>query len=133
MGEDALHAHDFTYTADYRTVEEAAAIFGRLFGPNAAQYLLDRKQATVWSRLRIWYARVEKWPAAGLLFRGQVRPCGSPRLSRSPTPWPNGCERPRTEGNETTTETRGDLCLIRDARPPGRRRVTAYERPGPST
>jgi SAM-dependent methyltransferase len=60
MGEDALHAHDFTYTADYGTVEEAAAIFGRLFGPKAAKYLLDRKQATVWSRLRIWYARVEK-------------------------------------------------------------------------
>jgi hypothetical protein len=32
---------------------------------------------------------------------------------RSPTLWTDGCERSRTQTNETTTETRADLCLIR--------------------
>jgi hypothetical protein len=42
-------------------------------------------------------------------------PGGSSLPSRSPTPWANGCNRWRTEGNETTTETKGDLCLIRSS------------------
>jgi SAM-dependent methyltransferase len=58
--DNALHVHDFTYTADYGTPEEAAAIFGRLFGPNAQRYLRERRRSTVWSRLRIWYGRIEK-------------------------------------------------------------------------
>ena len=60
-----------------------------------------------------------------------ARPSGaSPRPSGSPPPWANGFDRSWTEGNETRTETRGDLCLIADAWPPGRRRVIGYERPG---
>lgn len=58
--DDALHAHDFAYTADYGTSEEASAMFGRLFGPTAARYFHDRRQSTVWWRQRICYGRVEK-------------------------------------------------------------------------
>jgi hypothetical protein len=47
-------------------------------------------------------------------------PGGSSLPSRSPTPWANGCNRWRTEGNETTTETKGDLCLIRSSPRPYR-------------
>ena len=42
-------------------------------------------------------------------------PGGSSLPSLSPTPWANGCNRWRTEGNETTPETKGDLCLIRSS------------------
>ena len=41
---------------------------------------------------------------------------GSSRPSRSLPCKRNGCERSRTEANETRTETRDDLCLIRWAR-----------------
>jgi hypothetical protein len=47
-----------------------------------------------------------------------VRP--SVRNAHHP-PWANGMNRSRTVGNETRTETRGDICLIRptgDAAPP---------------
>jgi hypothetical protein len=57
-------------------------------------------------------------------------PGASPRPSRSTPRWANGSGRLGTEGNETTTETRGDLCLIRDARPPGRRRATRLRTSG---
>lgn len=59
LSNNVLHAHDFTFTADYGTVGEAAAIIGRIFGPRAAAYLGDRRQSSVWSRLRIWYGWVE--------------------------------------------------------------------------
>jgi SAM-dependent methyltransferase len=52
--------HDFTCLADYASCEEAAAIFGRLYGPVARRYLLERGQSTVASRLRIEAARVRK-------------------------------------------------------------------------
>ena len=55
-----IHVHDFTYIAEYGQPDEAAAIYGRLFGPRAAQYLRSRNQSAVWSRLRIYYARVAK-------------------------------------------------------------------------
>ena len=37
--------HDFTYLSDYEDCQEAAAIFGRLYGPKARQYFLDRQQS----------------------------------------------------------------------------------------
>ena len=60
LADGVLHAHDFTYTAQYGSPEEAAAIFGRLFGPRSARYLWDRGQSTVWSRLRICYGYIVK-------------------------------------------------------------------------
>jgi SAM-dependent methyltransferase len=52
--------HDFTFVADYGDWREAAAIFGRLYGPKARQYLLDRRQSHVTHRLRIEVSRVRK-------------------------------------------------------------------------
>ena len=58
LADGVLRAHDFTYTADYGSPEEAAAIFGRIFGPKIGDYFTDRNQATNWSRLRIYYGRM---------------------------------------------------------------------------
>lgn len=55
-----IRRHDFSYVADYGSVDEAVAINGRLLGPAAATYLSERRQATVAWRLRIHYARVAK-------------------------------------------------------------------------
>ena len=55
-----IHRHDFSYVADYGSVDEAVAINGRLLGPAAAAYLAERRQATVAWRLRIHYARVAR-------------------------------------------------------------------------
>lgn len=52
--------HDFTYEADYGDYVEAAAIFGRLYGPKVKRYLLDQQKSTVSSRLRIVISRVKK-------------------------------------------------------------------------
>ena len=52
--------HDFTYVADYGDATEAAAILGRLYGPRAKSYILDRAQETLAWRLRITAARVAK-------------------------------------------------------------------------
>ena len=53
--------HDFTYEADYGDSVEAAAIFGRLYGPRVKRYLLDQQKSTVSSRLRIVMSRVKKY------------------------------------------------------------------------
>lgn len=53
-------AHDFTYVADYGDATEAAVILGRLYGPRAKSYILDRDQSTLAWRLRITAARVAK-------------------------------------------------------------------------
>ena len=58
-----IHRHEFSYVADYGTVENAAVIYGRVVGPIAAKYLTDRAQATVRWRLLCQYARVDKRPA----------------------------------------------------------------------
>lgn len=58
--EDGIDVHDFTDVATYPSVGEAAAILGRLYGPTASAYLLDRDQRTVASRLRISRARAAK-------------------------------------------------------------------------
>ena len=52
--------HDFTHVADYQDPQEAAAILGRLYGPRARQYMLDRRQSTLAWRLRIEISRVSK-------------------------------------------------------------------------
>lgn len=52
--------HEFTYVADYGDCLEAAAIVGRLFGPRARAYVLDRQQSTLSWRLRIIINRVKK-------------------------------------------------------------------------
>ena len=52
--------HDFTYEADYGDYVEAAAIFGRLYGPKVKRYILDQQKSTVSSRLRIVISRVKK-------------------------------------------------------------------------
>lgn len=57
---DTVDLHEFDYVADYGSPGEAVAIFGRLFGPAVAAYLRGRSQSTVWSRLAIYSARVEK-------------------------------------------------------------------------
>jgi SAM-dependent methyltransferase len=54
---DGVHIHDFTYEADYGTLDEAAAILGRMYGPVACQFVRDREQSTLAWRLRIAYAR----------------------------------------------------------------------------
>jgi ubiquinone/menaquinone biosynthesis C-methylase UbiE len=57
---DGLRVHDFTYVADYGSEDEAAAIFGRLYGPLASKYIHDRQQSTVAWRLRIYCGQVSK-------------------------------------------------------------------------
>lgn len=52
--------HDFTYHCDYGDYAEAAAIFGRLYGPKAKRYFLDRRQAHCAWRLRIEIGRIRK-------------------------------------------------------------------------
>jgi SAM-dependent methyltransferase len=52
--------HDFTYLSEYGDYQEAAAIFGRLYGPKARRYLLNRRQSCLAWRLRIEIARARK-------------------------------------------------------------------------
>lgn len=58
--DDAIDVYAFDSVAEYGSPDEAAAIFGRLFGPLTAAYLRERQQSTVWSRLAIYSARVAK-------------------------------------------------------------------------
>lgn len=57
---DGIHRYEFSYVADYGTVENAAAIHGRILGPAVANYLIERTQATIRWRLLCEYARVDK-------------------------------------------------------------------------
>ena len=52
--------HDFTYISDYGDYKEAAAIIGRLYGPIARRYMIDRQQSRLSWRLRIAVSRVKK-------------------------------------------------------------------------
>lgn len=52
--------HDFTAIADYGNCQEAAAILGRLYGPTARNYILDRGQTGMAWRLRVAIAQVNK-------------------------------------------------------------------------
>jgi hypothetical protein len=58
--EQPVKIHDFTFLADYGDPLEAAAIYGRLYGPKARAYILDRRRSTVAWRLRIQYGQVKK-------------------------------------------------------------------------
>jgi SAM-dependent methyltransferase len=58
--DDAIDVYAFDHVADYGNPDDAAAIFGRLFGPATAAHLRERQQSTVWSRLAIYSARVAK-------------------------------------------------------------------------
>jgi SAM-dependent methyltransferase len=69
---DGLHRHEFSYVADYGTVENAAAIYGRIVGPVAAAYLTDRAQPTVRWRLMVQYARVDKKGSASSGSKGSI-------------------------------------------------------------
>lgn len=55
-----LFIHEFTYVTDYGTVPECAAILGRIFGPTASTYIVQRNQSTMSWRLRIYRCRVQK-------------------------------------------------------------------------
>jgi SAM-dependent methyltransferase len=55
-----LYIHDFPFSADYGSAQDAAAIMGRIVGPAGAEHLLRRAQSTVQWRLRIYYGQVEK-------------------------------------------------------------------------
>ena len=55
-----VSVHDFTYVSEYGNSTEAAAILGRLYGPRAKSYMLERGQSTLAWRLRITVARVAK-------------------------------------------------------------------------
>jgi SAM-dependent methyltransferase len=55
-----VRLHDFTYISDYGSSQEAAAITGRLYGPQVKRYLLERRQSTLAWRLRVSLAQVRK-------------------------------------------------------------------------
>lgn len=55
-----LRVREFTYVSDYEHWTEAAAIYGRLYGPKASAYFQERKQSTVSWRLCIWVGQVAK-------------------------------------------------------------------------
>lgn len=57
---DGVHFRDFTHVSDYGDVQEAAALAQRFWGPLAGQYLRERNQSTIASRLRIYYGQVKK-------------------------------------------------------------------------
>jgi ubiquinone/menaquinone biosynthesis C-methylase UbiE len=52
--------HDFTTISEYGDYQEAAVIFGRLYGLKAKQYFLDRQQSHFAWRLRIEVSQVKK-------------------------------------------------------------------------
>jgi ubiquinone/menaquinone biosynthesis C-methylase UbiE len=55
-----VRVHEFTYTADYPDPLEAAAIIGRLYGPQARHYMLDNRRSGVSWRLRVCLSQIRK-------------------------------------------------------------------------
>lgn len=55
-----IETHDFTHVADYGDPIEAAAILGRIYGPDAERYMRDCGQSTAAHRLRICYGQIIK-------------------------------------------------------------------------
>lgn len=55
-----MRVHDFTYVDDYGDANEAAAILGRIYGPEAEGYLRDNNRSSVTRRLRISYGQIAK-------------------------------------------------------------------------
>lgn len=55
-----IAVHRFTYLSRYPSCEELAAIVGRLYGPSAKRYFLERQQSTYSWRLEIKIGQVKK-------------------------------------------------------------------------
>lgn len=55
-----IQVHQFTYISDYGDYSELAAIAGRLYGPKAKRYFLNRQQATFAWRLQVLIGQVSK-------------------------------------------------------------------------
>lgn len=56
----SIKIRQFTYVADYQDYFEVAAMTGRLYGPKAKQYFMNRKQPTLSWRLQIIMGQVSK-------------------------------------------------------------------------
>ncbi len=50
---------DFDYVAEYRTPEEAARLYGRIYGPQVGDYLNERGKSAIRWRLRLLSRQVE--------------------------------------------------------------------------
>lgn len=57
---NGMRIHDFTYVDDYGDPNEAAAILGRIYGPEAEKHVRDNRKSSVSRRLRIYYGQVTK-------------------------------------------------------------------------
>lgn len=55
-----VEIHQFTHVVDYQDYVETAAMMGRLYGPKAKHYFMERKQATFAWRLQIAIGQVRK-------------------------------------------------------------------------
>lgn len=55
-----MRIHDFTYVDDYDDPNEAAAILGRIYGPEAGKYIRDNSKSSVARRLCIYYGQIAK-------------------------------------------------------------------------
>ena len=57
---DGYSWEDFDYVADYGTPEEAARLYGRIYGPQVGQHLQDQRKSTVHWRLRLLSRQVDE-------------------------------------------------------------------------
>jgi SAM-dependent methyltransferase len=57
---DGMRIHDFTYVNDYGDPNEAAAILGRIYGPEAEDFTRDNGKSSFVQRLRIYYGQIHK-------------------------------------------------------------------------
>jgi len=55
-----ISSHKFTYLAKYNSIEELAAITGRLYGPKAKDYFISQKKNTFAWRMEILIGQVKK-------------------------------------------------------------------------
>ena len=56
----SVSAHQFTYVSIYKSYQELSSIAGRLFGPKAKEYFINRKQNTFAWRLEILIGKAKK-------------------------------------------------------------------------
>ncbi|MGH7639336.1 MAG: class I SAM-dependent methyltransferase [Candidatus Dormibacteria bacterium] len=57
---EGMQVHDFTGMSKYKSLKEAAAIVGRIYGPLAAEYMRSHHKSTLAWRFRIMYGKVVK-------------------------------------------------------------------------
>ncbi len=57
---NSVIVHRFTYLSKYSSVDELAAIAGRLYGPRAKRYFIERQQDTFAWRLEIKIGQIKK-------------------------------------------------------------------------